>query len=140
MTEAKAVEDPRNELILFTTNGWKKQENIQVATGGPGVAKTSGMVCAFVKQYVKEGRPCLALAPTRVARRQQSACLLPMCADLGCVAEVCGHSDLSALEQQNTRQARVNALAQKLEKQHDHANEQLRQICMVDGKELHSDP
>ena len=125
--EAKAVEDPLDELILFTTNGWRKENQMRPAAGGPGVEKTTGTVCETVKKYVEQKRPCLVLTPTRVARRQLSACLLPICNELQCVAEVCGHSDLSPLEQ-NTRQARVNALAQKLQMQHDQANEELRQF------------
>ena len=54
--KAKAVEDPLDELILFTMNGWRKENHMRLATGGPGVAKTTGIVCETVKNYVEDKR------------------------------------------------------------------------------------
>ena len=116
-------------LPLFTKAGLADSTKYKIASGGPGVAKTSGIICEQVRECLESNKRVLVVASTRTARRQISACLLLMCQKENYIAEVCASGDLSALEAIHTRLVRVDIAVMDVAREHDATAATLEATC-----------
>ena len=77
-----------DDLPLFTKAGIADSTKFKISSGGPGVAKTSGIICEQVRKCLDSSKRALVVASTRTARKQLSECRVPMCQKENFVVEV----------------------------------------------------
>jgi len=116
-------------LPLFTKHGLADSTKYKIASGGPGVAKTSGIICEQVRKCLESNKRALVVASTRTARSQISACLVPMCQKANYVVEVCGSGGLSVVEAVHTREARLATACKDVARAHDEAAARMEAVC-----------